>query len=218
MRLARLDVHVRARADLREGGALLLNLLLARLFTRPANVLVLDEPTNDLDLDTLELLESQLVEWSGTVLLVSHDRVFLDHVVSSTVVFESDGQVREYVGGYQDWLRQRRVQPPAERPGRPTTPRAQTAEPQTSSGAAVAAPARLSYNEQRELVALPDRIERLEADVDRLNGATVAPDFYREAPESIKATLARLKAAQAELDSSYVRWEHLEARRGNFRG
>ena len=192
-------------------------LLLARLFTRPANVLVLDEPTNDLDLDTLELLESQLVGWSGTVLLVSHDRVFLDHVVSSTVVFESDGQVQEYVGGYQDWLRQRWAQSPAERPGRLTTPRAQTAELRTSTDATVAPSARLSYNEQRELVALPGRIERLEVDVDRLNGTTMAPGFYREAPESIKATLARLEAARVELESSYTRWEHLEARRGNFR-
>jgi ABC transport system ATP-binding/permease protein len=189
-------------------------LLLARLFTRPANVLVLDEPTNDLDLDTLELLESQLVEWTGTVLLVSHDRVFLDHVVSSTVVFESGGQIREYVGGYQDWLRQRPVVSPPTRPGRSKVDR----ETVTDAGRASAAPSRLSYNDQRELVALPERIERLEAEISRMNEATAAPDFYREASDAIKATLAGLETAQEELVSLYTRWEHLESRRGNFRG
>ena len=189
-------------------------LLLARLFTRPANVLVLDEPTNDLDLDTLELLESQLVEWTGTVLLVSHDRVFLDHVVSSTVVFESGGQVREYVGGYQDWLRQRPVAPSPITPGRSKSDRQAT----KNDGRGSVAASRLSYNDQRELVALPERIERLEAEVRRMTEATVAPDFYREAPDAIKATLTDLESAQAELGSLYVRWEHLESRRGNFRG
>ncbi|MDE0829776.1 MAG: ATP-binding cassette domain-containing protein [Vicinamibacterales bacterium] len=189
-------------------------LLLARLFTRPANVLVLDEPTNDLDLDTLELLESQLVEWTGTVLLVSHDRVFLDHVVSSTVVFEAGGQIREYVGGYQDWLRQRPVVPPPTRPGRSKVDR----EAVKTEGRASAAPSRLSYNDQRELVALPERIERLEAEISRMNAATAAPGFYREAPDAIKATLAGLETAQEELVSFYTRWEHLESRRGNFRG
>jgi len=189
-------------------------LLLARLFTRPANVLVLDEPTNDLDLDTLELLESQLVEWTGTVLLVSHDRVFLDHVVSSTVVFESDGQIREYVGGYQDWLRQRPVVSPPTRPGRSEVDR----EGVKNEGRASAAPSRLSYNDQRELVALPERIERLEAEISRMNEATAAPDFYREASDEIKATLTGLETAQEDLISLYTRWEHLESRRGNFRG
>jgi ATP-binding cassette subfamily F protein uup len=189
-------------------------LLLARLFTRPANVLVLDEPTNDLDLDTLELLESQLVEWTGTVLLVSHDRVFLDHVVSSTVVFESGGQIREYVGGYQDWLRQRPVVSPPTRPGRSKVDR----EAVKHEGRASAALSRLSYNDQRELVALPERIERLEAEISRMNEATAAPDFYREASDAIKATLAGLETAQEELVSLYTRWEHLESRRGNFRG
>jgi ATP-binding cassette subfamily F protein uup len=189
-------------------------LLLARLFTRPANVLVLDEPTNDLDLDTLELLESQLVEWTGTVLLVSHDRVFLDHVVSSTVVFEAGGQIREYVGGYQDWLRQRSVVPPPTRPGRSEVDR----EAVKNDGRASAAPSRLSYNDQRELVALPERIEHLEAEISRMNEATAAPDFYRESADAIKATLAGLDTAQEELVSLYTRWEHLESRRGNFRG
>ena len=189
-------------------------LLLARLFTRPANVLVLDEPTNDLDLDTLELLESQLVEWTGTVLLVSHDRVFLDHVVSSTVVFESGGQIREYVGGYQDWLRQRPVVSPPTRPGRSKVDREVVKNEERAS----AAPSRLSYNDQRELVALPEQIERLEAEISRMNEATAAPDFYREASDAIKATLAGLETAQEELVSLYTRWEHLESRRGNFRG
>ena len=130
-------------------------LLLARLFTRPANVLVLDEPTNDLDLETLELLEAQLVEWPGTLLLVSHDRVFLDNVVTSTLAFEGDGRVTEYVGGYEDWLRQRpqpaaRSEPSARKsvtPGRESV--ARDNGPSASTGRR-----KLSYKEQRELEAL----------------------------------------------------------------
>src|SRR5437016_10041858 len=131
-------------------------LLLARLFTRPANVLVLDEPTNDLDLETLELLEAQLVEWPGTLLLVSHDRAFLDNVVTSTVVFEGDGRVQEYVGGYADWLRQRAAaMPPA-----PST-RRQTRAGVSSESSAAATKKKLSYKERRELADLPARIEVL---------------------------------------------------------
>ncbi|MDA1094745.1 MAG: ATP-binding cassette domain-containing protein [Acidobacteria bacterium] len=193
-------------------------LLLARLFTRPANVLVLDEPTNDLDLDTLELLESQLVDWAGTVLLVSHDRVFLDHVVTSTVVFESDGQVQEYVGGYHDWLRQRPATAVAPRSSLHEAERATTGNRAATEGAVTAAPPRLSYNDQRELVGLPERIERLEAEISRLNATSAGSAFYREAPDAIQATLARLDGAQGELSSLYVRWEDLESRRGSFRG
>ena len=194
-------------------------LLLARLLTRPANVLVLDEPTNDLDLETLELLEALLVDWSGTLLLVSHDRAFLDNIVSSTLVFESGGRVREYVGGYEDWLRQRPVAPAPEPSGRRRSRREAAGAPKTADAAgAVAATNRLSYHEQRELVALPRRIEGLEADVGRLSETIAGPTFYRESADAIKTTLARQERLQAELEQSYARWEALEARRGSFRG
>ena len=184
-------------------------LLLARLFTRPANVLVLDEPTNDLDVETLELLEAQLVAWPGTVLLVSHDRAFLDNVVTSTLVFEGDGKVGEYVGGYDDWLRQR----PA-----PPTDAVQPEPPPKAVPRKTPDPARLSYNEQRELVALPGRIEELERELTGLNATVAGPTFYQEAADAIKETMARLDAVQGELDEAYGRWEALEARRGSFRG
>jgi ATP-binding cassette subfamily F protein uup len=184
-------------------------LLLARLFTRPANVLVLDEPTNDLDLETLELLEAQLVEWPGTLLLVSHDRVFLDNVVTSTFVFEGDGRVAEYVGGYHDWLRQR----PQPAPISTVQP---TAGPQptrvlpavTRSGSK-----RLSYMEQRELDALPARIEALEAEQRAVSAQVAGPDFYKEPPEAIASALSRVEAIERELAEAYARWNDLDERR-----
>jgi ABC transport system ATP-binding/permease protein len=180
-------------------------LLLARLFTRPANVLVLDEPTNDLDLETLELLEEQLVEWPGTLLLVSHDRVFLDNVVTSTFAFEGAGRVQEYVGGYADWVRQAR---PASRAG------ARTDDPEKPSPAAPrdTPPKRLSYKEQRELDALPARIDALEGEQRALNETIAAADFYKEAPNAIKDTLARVDTLQRELTEAYARWDELENR------
>ena len=188
-------------------------LLLARLFTKPANVLVLDEPTNDLDLETLELLEAQLADWPGTVLLVSHDRDFLDNVVTSTLVFEGDGRVVEYVGGYDDWLRQRPE--PAEAMSGAADP---AGARRRSSTPVEPDQKRLSYHEQRELVALPDRIETLEAEVEQVNAAVAADNFYREAPETIRSTMTRLEELRAELDAAYARWDRLEARRGSFRG
>jgi ATP-binding cassette subfamily F protein uup len=167
-------------------------LLLARLFTKPANVLVLDEPTNDLDIETLELLEEQLLEWSGTLLLVSHDRAFMDNVVTTTFAFEGNGSVREYVGGYQDWLRQR----PAPAP-QPVAPRAATQRPSVPAEGRAAAPAtskKLSYKEQRELEALPSEIESLEAEEQALNARIAGPEFYKEGHEAIDAALARLAA------------------------
>ena len=180
-------------------------LLLARLFTRAANVLVLDEPTNDLDLDTLELLEEQLVEWPGTLLLVSHDRAFLDNVVTSTLVFEDGGHVQEYVGGYEDWLRQRKKvevgslkseggrKPPR---NRPSSERAQ----------------KLSYKEQRELEGLPARIEALEAEQRALRERTGGAEFYKESPDAIREALARVDAIETELNDAYARWHDLESR------
>ena len=194
-------------------------LLLARLFTRPANVLVLDEPTNDLDLETLELLEEQLVEWSGTLLLVSHDRVFLDNVVTSTFAFEGGGTVREYVGGYADWLRQsaqsaqreqsaQRKQSIHRRP-----PSASSAVSAPSAVSARAERKRLSYREARELEALPGQIEALEAEQRALSDRIAGPEFYKEPPETIKASLERVETLQRELLAVYARWDELETRR-----
>jgi ATP-binding cassette subfamily F protein uup len=184
-------------------------LLLARLFARPANVLVLDEPTNDLDIETLELLEELVSNFPGTVLLVSHDRVFLDRVVTSTIAFEGGGKVQEYVGGYEDYLRQRQLPAPAG-----TTPRRE------DPGAA-AAPARaetkrarvrkLSYKEQLELEALPGRIAALEAEQAQLRGDVASPEFYKSPKDRIAAALARLDAVQIELDAALERWVELDA-------
>ena len=185
-------------------------LLLARLFTRPANVLVLDEPTNDLDIETLELLEEQLVEWAGTLLLVSHDRVFLDNVVTSTFVFEGSGRVEEYVGGYEDWLRQRQVAAVAPTDaGAPGPPRAAR---EVAGPAATMARRRLSYKEQRELEGLPGRIEALEGEERELNARIAGPDFYREGGPAIAAALARVQAIADELQAAYERWHELETR------
>jgi ATP-binding cassette subfamily F protein uup len=187
-------------------------LLLARLFTRSANVLVLDEPTNDLDIETLELLEALLVDWPGTLLLVSHDRAFIDHVVTSTLVFEGEGRVREYVGGYTDWLRQRRHLEPTRpfaanagvQPPRPSTP---SAPPPPSPGRK-----KPSFKEQLELDRLPKQIDDMELEQQRLNAVVAGSDFYKENAETIHQTLARLDALQQELLDAYARWDELESR------
>ena len=178
-------------------------LLLARLFTRPANVLVLDEPTNDLDIETLELLEARLIEFPGTLLLVSHDRTFIDNVVTSTLVFEGDGRVREYVGGYEDWLRQRQTaapRAPVATVGRRREARARAATP---SG-------KPTYREQQELKQLPERIEALEAEHRQLSDTINGPDFYKEPREAITAALERFSRLEQEILDAYARWEELE--------
>ena len=187
-------------------------LLLARLFTRPANVLVMDEPTNDLDLETLELLEAQLVEWPGTLLLVSHDRVFLDNVVTSTIVFEGEGRVEEYVGGYADWLRQRRKQTAAGAESRAAGAGKTTEKPAAAAPTPVA-PKKLSYKEQRELEQLPHRIEVLESEQSQLQATIASPEFYKEKAETIAKALARVPELEAELLAAYARWDELESRR-----
>ena len=180
-------------------------LLLARLFARPANLLVLDEPTNDLDVETLELLEELLLEYQGTLLLVSHDRAFLDNVVTSVLVFEGDGRIGEYVGGYSDWLRQRRTPEPQTKSA-PVTPK-----PEASPAAKPAAkPKKLSYRDQRELDALPARIEALEAEQARLHETVNDAGFYQRSPDEIGATLDHLGALARELEICYARWELLE--------
>jgi ATP-binding cassette subfamily F protein uup len=181
-------------------------LLLARLFTRPANVLVLDEPTNDLDLETLELLEEQLVEWPGTLLLVSHDRAFLDNVVTSTFVFTGDGRVSEYVGGYADWVRQR---PSAKAPSSPDTTGKRTVTPKTTPVAA--RPKKLSFKEKRELGELPALIDALESEQRELNAKIASPDFYKESADAIKASLVRVDELENTLTTAYTRWGELDS-------
>jgi ATP-binding cassette subfamily F protein uup len=181
-------------------------LLLARLFTRPANLLVLDEPTNDLDLETLELLEAQLAEWPGTLLLVSHDRAFLDNVVTSTLVFEGGGRIEEYVGGYEDWLRQRNV-PTAPAPGIKEASRQPAAVTTVQS-----ARKKLSYMERREFEELPARIEALEAEHRDLGGTIADPQFYKQPAGSITAALERVQAIERELTELYARWDTLDSR------
>jgi len=194
-------------------------LLLARLFTRPANVLVLDEPTNDLDLETLELLEEQLVEWPGTLLLVSHDRAFLDNVVTSTFVFDGDGRVQEYVGGYEDWVRQRL----AEKSASVAEAKKSRSAPDEPSNKPVEKPKttkievrrkKLSFKEQRELDELPAAIDALEAEQRALAERIAAPEFYKEGAEAIKQALARAEALPPELAKVYARWAELDARKG----
>ena len=185
--------------------------LLARLFAKPANLIVLDEPTNDLDAETLEMLEERLVDFAGTVLVVSHDRSFLDNVVTSTLVFEPTGQggayaVKEYVGGYTDWLRQR----PA--PAATVTPRA----PQVSAAAAPPSTAdapkkKRSFKEQRELESLPAVIETLETEMAALHAAMAEPDYYRQAGDVLARDQARLCDLESRLAEAFARWEALEA-------
>ncbi|WP_078118456.1 ATP-binding cassette domain-containing protein [Thiosocius teredinicola] len=183
-------------------------LLLAKLFTRPANVLVLDEPTNDLDLETLELLEELLMEFEGTLLLVSHDRAFLDNVVTSTLVFEGDGVVIPYVGGYQDWLRQRKT--PSDRSKASTPDKAPDKQPSSSAALAPAKPKKLSYKDQRELDMLPGQIESLEAEIDGIQAALGNPDIYRESPDKVTEYNDRLQQLEGELAQAYERWEALD--------
>ncbi|MEI8375536.1 MAG: ATP-binding cassette domain-containing protein [Planctomycetota bacterium] len=177
-------------------------LLLARLFTKPSNVLVMDEPTNDLDLETLELLEDLLSAYAGTLLLVSHDREFLNNVVTSTLVLEGEGQVKEYAGGYDDWLRQRpEEQSPVAKPATAHPEPRQSPQPRTR---------RLTYKEQRELEALPQRIEALEAELSELHQLAADPAFYRKAPAEIISVKGRLESLQSDLAEAYRRWEELE--------
>ncbi len=179
-------------------------LLLARLFTQPANLLVMDEPTNDLDVETLELLEELLSDYAGTLLLVSHDRAFVDNVVTSTLVLEGEGRVNEYVGGYNDWLRQRKAAVPGEKPNKPADARA-------AAGLAPKHAKKLSYKDKRELESLPAQIEALESEQTSLQEQINEPGFYRQDKAEIDAGLARLEQLQAELATGYQRWEALEA-------
>jgi ATP-binding cassette subfamily F protein uup len=196
-------------------------LLLAKLFARPANVLVMDEPTNDLDIETLELLEELISDFDGTVLLVSHDRVFLDRIVTSTFAFEGDGRVVEYVGGWEDYLRQTRSSLPVARssgtrdsgPGHappPPAPKSEASARATSIEPRAMAPRKLSYKEQRELETLPARIEALEAEQARLRTESESAEFYKAGAHHIRGVLARLEEIGPELEAALTRWMELE--------
>lgn len=197
-------------------------LLLARLFSKPANVLVLDEPTNDLDVETLELLESILVDFPGTVLLVSHDRAFLDNVVGSSLVFEGNGVVHEYVGGFEDWLRQggsleklAATGDGGKMTGSTTTKSAPAKEEATSvSTANGASKKKLSYNLQRELDGLPAEIEVLETAIGAMEEETSSADFYLQDQETVQAALAKLADLNEQLEVKMERWAELEDMQG----
>jgi len=183
-------------------------LLLAKIFTQSANMLVLDEPTNDLDVETLELLEDLLADYEGTLLLVSHDRTFLDNVVTSTLIFEGEGKIGEYAGGYEDSERQRRAALHKELPKRAVVQQAIDARVNHGNDKK----RRLSYKEQREREALPDKIEALETEQSQLHTLMGDADFYRQQGEKITVTLERLEALEQELQACYERWETLESR------
>jgi ATP-binding cassette subfamily F protein uup len=182
-------------------------LLLAKLFAKPANLIVLDEPTNDLDAESVELLEERLVDYQGTVLLISHDREFLNNVVTSTLVFEADG-VREYVGGYDDWLRQRASAPEEDDTANRPAASSRVTPPPTSNEASRR---RLTFKEQQELSTLPARIEKLEAAVDALHQDMSQPDYYKQSGSQIAAGQAQLKDLELQLQAAYARWEELES-------
>ncbi|HEV2620485.1 MAG TPA: ATP-binding cassette domain-containing protein [Frateuria sp.] len=199
----------RARAPItRLSGGERNRLLLAKLFSQPSNLLVMDEPTNDLDVETLELLEELLADYTGTLLLVSHDRAFLDNVVTSTLVLEGEGRVGEYVGGYSDWLRQR--------PAAPATAPAKNAPAPAMNPASAPAPApalarrKLSFKDQRELELLPARIEQLENEVAQRSSAMNEPAFFQQDSAAIVQANEALARLQAELDAAYARWSELE--------
>lgn len=188
-------------------------LLLARLFARPANVLVLDEPTNDLDIETLELLEELLQEYTGTVLLVSHDRAFLNNVVTQTIASEGEGYWRDYVGGYDDWVAQR---PAAPAPSIPKEKAARTTPAATDAAPARAKPARvtkLSSWEQRELEGLPDEIAKIEARQEALSARLADGTLYRDAPDEVESINTELATLEKTLEDKFARWELLESRR-----
>src|SRR5690625_4216009 len=196
----------RARAPItRLSGGERNRLLLARLFAKPSNLLVMDEPTNDLDVETLELLEELLADYRGTLLLVSHDREFLDNVVTSTIVLEGEGRIGEYVGGYRDWLRQRP-------PSKPTSSEPHK-DARTSAESPQKAPpkrAKLSYKDQRELDQLPARIEQLETDIAARTEKMSDPDFFKQDSAAIGAANEALAQLQADLEAAYGRWAELD--------
>ncbi len=194
-------------------------LLLARLFAKPANVLVLDEPTNDLDIESLELLEQTLQDYTGTLLLVSHDRTFLDNVVTQVIAPEGGGYWREYVGGYSDWVRQRPASTSpapagevARRAGEGLGEKQPSPRPSPAS-AGEGVRAKLSYKENRELEQLPGQIESLEAEQKSLTQAMSGPDYHKRGGEQMRKDAARAQAIEQELEAAFERWAELDAKR-----
>ena len=185
--------------------------ILAKLFTRPANLLVLDEPTNDLDIETLEVLEEKLCDYGGTLIVVSHDREFLDNVVTSTIVFETDGRIREYVGGYSDWLRQGHRLAEADSPFE-SDRRKRSADARRQQRQ----PTKLGYMDQRELDRLPDEIATLEAEIAGLQRQVSEPGFYTQDGDKVQATLRQLADSEALLEARVERWGELEQLRESF--
>jgi ATP-binding cassette subfamily F protein uup len=180
--------------------------LLAKLFLQPGNLLVMDEPTNDLDIETLELLEEQLLNYAGTLLLVSHDRTFLDNVVTSTFVLEGDGRVALYPGGYADWLLQRPAPEPDDTAQKPVETKTRPVRVQT----------RLSFKEKREREELPAQIEALEAEVAALHETLGDVALYQNDPAAIAVAQARLPQAEAELEAAFERWAEIEELAASF--
>jgi ATP-binding cassette subfamily F protein uup len=182
-------------------------LLLAKLFAKPSNLLVMDEPTNDLDVETLELLEDLLIGYKGTLLLVSHDRTFLNNVVTSTLVLEGEGQVNEYIGGYDDWLRQR---PSTAMPMKPAHPAAAASGAKEKHNKPRQRSRKLTNKERQELETLPQHIEDMEAEQEQLYNAMADPEFYKQDGQTITNATTRLEALKQELARAYHRWEELE--------
>ena len=197
----------RARTEIRFlSGGERNRVLLAKLFAKPANVLVMDEPTNDLDAETLELLEERLMDFNGTLLLVSHDRAFLNNVVTSTIVF-NDSNVHEYVGGYDDWQRQKEIATEKQKKSQPAK------EKKKPKASAESAPSkrRLSFKEKKELEQLPQRIEKLESEQQQLHEEMASETFYKQSGDVIAKAQERLSNIEAELTDCYARWEELES-------
>ena len=180
-------------------------LLLARLFTQPANLLILDEPTNDLDIETLEVLENLLLDYEGTLLLVSHDRAFLNNIVTSTLTLDGRGTVNEYIGGYDDWHKQ------TEQNAAPKSPKPVAASATASKNEPRASSRKLSYNEQRELADLPARIEMLETEQHQITLKLEDPAFYQQGGEIITQAVDRLQELHEEISRAYHRWTELES-------
>jgi ATP-binding cassette subfamily F protein uup len=202
----------RARAPItRLSGGERNRLLLAKLFAQPSNLLVMDEPTNDLDVETLELLEELLGDYTGTLLLVSHDRDFLDNVVTSTLVLEGEGKVGDYIGGYTDSLRQRPAPAMSGMAVAKASATAPAAKPAVPAAEAAPAKRKLSFKDARELEQLPAKIEQLELDVEGLTSAMNDPAFYTRSSAEVTAHTQKLGKVQAELDAAYARWEELDA-------
>ncbi|HUO83345.1 MAG TPA: ATP-binding cassette domain-containing protein, partial [Gammaproteobacteria bacterium] len=181
--------------------------ILARLFARPTNLLVLDEPTNDLDIETLEVLEDRLIEYPGTLIVVTHDREFLDNVVTSTLVFEDDGKVRAYAGGFSDWARKGKHLTEADDPNRSDRKARGASTPKQPSRQ----PKKLTYRLKRELEQLPATIASIEQDIARLEAEIASPEFYVQSfEETVQPTLERLDTRRHELEQQFARWAELE--------